>query len=134
MSQNEVEFVIRVTIDDESIQRLAERVVHLLELPDPAEVARERRLAASKHALFGGKEPSKDAGLLIDTRAVAELLNVSQKTVYKRDRDEAMPKPLRIGRAKRWGAEEIKAWVDEGCPPRSEWKWPKSESKSPDKM
>lgn len=32
-----------------------------------------------------------------------------------------MPKPLRIGRAVRWGRSEIKAWMDHGCPPASEW-------------
>lgn len=130
MSHGTTELSLRITVDDESVQRLAERIVHLLHLPDPAEQAKERRLAASKYAMYGGQEPPEDTGLMIGQADVAKLLNVSSRTVYKRHKTGNMPAPVYIGRIKRWGYEEIKAWVDEGCPPQSEWTWPKPEQES----
>ncbi len=80
--------------------------------------------------MFGGQEPPADAGLMIGQAEVAKLMNVSSRTVYKRHRTGNMPAPVYIGRIKRWGYEEIKAWVDEGCPPQTEWTWPKTEHES----
>ena len=82
----------------------------------------------SQHAIFGGQPPPQDHGLLIDTRQTAQLLNVSHRTVWSMQRDGKMPKPIRIGRAVRWGYEEIKQWVNAGCPQRDEWekRWPVS--------
>lgn len=33
-----------------------------------------------------------------------------------------MPKAIRIGKAVRWGYEEIHAWVSAGCPAAEIWK------------
>jgi|GEM_PF-3272927 len=81
--QDETEIVLRATVDDDSIQRLAERIIELLDQSTPDDAARARRLAASRHALFRGQQLPEDAGLLIDTREVAELLNVSEKLFMK---------------------------------------------------
>lgn len=37
MSEGKTDFVQRVTVDDDIIKKLAERIVHSLQLPDPAE-------------------------------------------------------------------------------------------------
>jgi len=34
--------------------------------------------------------------------------------------------PVRLGRAVRWRAEELRAWVEKGCPPRARWNAEKS--------
>ena len=36
-----------------------------------------------------------------------------------------MPAPIRIGRAVRWGYDELRAWVAAGCPQKDLWKWPR---------
>lgn len=85
----------------------------------------QTRLENSQRAIYAGEDPPEDEALLMNTREVAKLLTVSEKTVYTMQTNGEMPKPVRIGRAVRWGRDEIKTWVDEGCPPASEWKWPK---------
>lgn len=77
---------------------------------------REARLRASRHAHFGGEEPPEDESLLIDTKATAKLLNVCDRTVWGMAKDGRMPQPVRIGRAVRWNREELRAWVNSGCP------------------
>ena len=32
-----------------------------------------------------------------------------------------IPKPVRLGRRVVWRVEELKAWVDAGCPPLHKW-------------
>jgi hypothetical protein len=32
-----------------------------------------------------------------------------------------LPRPMRIGRATLWRTEELRAWVDAGCPRREQW-------------
>jgi predicted DNA-binding transcriptional regulator AlpA len=81
-------------------------------------------LDASTHALFAGEKPPDDTGLLIDSRQASKLLGVSPRKLWAMYNSGEMPKPTRIGRAVRWGYEEIRAWVNAGCPPQDKWKWP----------
>lgn len=99
-----------------------ERITKLLTPPKSPE---ERRTESSRRPIYAGQKPLEDEALLMNTREVAKLLTVSERTVFAMQTSGEMPKPVRIGRAVRWGRDEIKAWVDEGCPPASEWKWPK---------
>lgn len=68
--------------------------------------------------------PPEDKGLLIDMKAAAKLLDLSERTVWGMANSGRMPKPIKIGRAVRWSHEELRAWVNAGCPPLDEWKWP----------
>ena len=86
---------------------------------------RERRLRASRNALFAGQKPPEDKGLLIDSRQAAKLLKVSERTLWRMWNEGKMPKPIRIGQAVRFSYEELQAWVNAGGPPQKEWKWPK---------
>lgn len=71
--------------------------------------------------LLLGKVPDT-AGLLIDVKTTAQLLNVSPRTLYRLDQLEAVPPPVRIaGRLIRWRLGEIIAWMDAGCPTRRSW-------------
>jgi excisionase family DNA binding protein len=85
------------------------------------EERRQARLHASQHAHYGGQEPPKEMGLLIGKREAADLFGVSEGTVANWIKTERMPAPIRIGRAVRWGYEELRAWVNAGCPPQKEW-------------
>lgn len=121
----DIEVALRITIAPGSLAALVSRIAVLLKETDPAQTERERRTAASRHALFAGQQPPEDVGLLVDSNEVAKLLKVSARTVWTMQNSGNMPKPIRFGRAVRWGYAEIKAWVDEGCPPKDEWVWPK---------
>lgn len=87
---------------------------------------KEVRLRASQHALFGDQKPSEDIGLLIDTKQAAKLLNLGERTIWRMYSTGRMPRPIRIGQCVRWSYEELRAWVDAGCPPQEEWEWPRS--------
>ena len=99
-----------------------EQLTQLISKPKSPE---EKRLENSRRAIYAGEDPPEDEALLLNSREVAKLLTVCDKTVYRMQKSGEMPEPVKIGRAVRWGRTEIMAWVDAGCPPASEWKWPK---------
>jgi prophage regulatory protein len=53
---------------------------------------------------------------LLDVRAVAGLLGVSGRHVYRLADSGRMPRPMKLGGAVRWDRDEIRRWIDEGCP------------------
>lgn len=64
--------------------------------------AAERKKAADlRTELLLGKLPV-DAGLLIDVKTVAELLNISTRTFHRLCDMKAAPAPVRIGSLVRW--------------------------------
>jgi len=84
---------------------------------NPPMTSKER----SQHAMFRGQKPPDNMGLLLTTKEVAKLLKISQGTVLKLCNEGTMPKPLRIGRSVRFRYEELRAWVNAGCPTQTEW-------------
>lgn len=75
-------------------------------------------------ALLLGKVPDT-AGLMVDTKTTAKLLNVSQRSLSRLDDLKAIPEPTRIGGTFiRWRLAEILAWMDATCPFRNDWKYP----------
>jgi len=128
---------IAVTIDAENATTLIELIGRAVEKgmskqptnefnPISAHTTSARKMTsheASRHALFGGKDPD-EMGLLIDTRQASKLLGVSSRKLYTMYSSGQMPAPTRIGRAVRWGYEELRAWVNAGCPSATEWQWP----------
>jgi excisionase family DNA binding protein len=54
--------------------------------------------------------------VLIDVRAVAELLGCSDRHVYRLADNGRMPKPRKLGALCRWSRAEIDAWIAGGCP------------------
>jgi predicted DNA-binding transcriptional regulator AlpA len=84
--------------------------------PNELDEGKDARLRASQNAIFAGQKPPDDQGLLIDSKQAAKLLKVSERTLWSMHHTGAMPPPIRIGRAVRWGLETLKKWVEEGCP------------------
>lgn len=75
-------------------------------------------------ALLLGKVPDT-AGLLVDTKTMSKLLNVSSRTLSRLDDLQAVPTPIRLGgNMIRWRLAEILAWMDAGCPLRRNWTYP----------
>ena len=59
--------------------------------------------------------------LLISARAAAEVCGTSLRTWRSWDAAGAIPRSVRIGRSRRWRVEELRAWIDAGCPNRRAW-------------
>ncbi len=53
---------------------------------------------------------------LLDVGAVAALLGVSSRHVYRLADGGRMPRPLRLGGARRWDRAAIDDWIASGCP------------------
>ncbi len=59
--------------------------------------------------------------LLLTIQQLAVLLSRSVAALERDDSAGRIPRPQRIGRAKRWRVAEISDWVEAGCPSRREW-------------
>lgn len=53
---------------------------------------------------------------LLDVEAVAALLDVSSRHVYRLSDIGKIPKPIRLGAAVRWNRQAILDWLSAGCP------------------
>jgi excisionase family DNA binding protein len=60
--------------------------------------------------------PTNPTALLIDAREVASQLGLSERSVWRFARTGRIPRPMVLGRARRWRSEEVRAWIDAGCP------------------
>ena len=81
------------------------------------------REARSSHLLLKGGIMHSDGNLqkaigplLITVDQVAELLQVSSRTVWRLRSKGDLPAPLRVAGGIRWRLFEIQAWIDAGCP------------------
>ena len=59
--------------------------------------------------------------LLLTADQTATLLGVGRSTFYRLHSSGRVPLPIRLGGSVRWRAEELRAWVREGCPARVLW-------------
>jgi predicted DNA-binding transcriptional regulator AlpA len=53
--------------------------------------------------------------LLIPAAVVAEMMQISVRTLWRLTSAKRVPAPLRIGGTVRWRLDEIKKWIAEGC-------------------
>jgi excisionase family DNA binding protein len=60
-------------------------------------------------------EPSS-LQVLLDVRAVAQLLGCSPRHVYRLADAGKMPAPVRLGALVRWPRAAIEDWIAAGCP------------------
>src|SRR5487761_1533607 len=67
-----------------------------------------------------GPEPLPPA-LLLTCGDLARELRDSGTTVTRMDQRGLLPRPVKIGRAKRYVRSTIVAWIAAGCPRRAEW-------------
>jgi len=62
-------------------------------------------------------EPS----LLLGAKQAAVLCGCSERTWREWHTMGLVPVPIHIGRAIFWRADELRAWVEAGCPNRKKW-------------
>ncbi|MFM7318335.1 MAG: helix-turn-helix transcriptional regulator [Isosphaeraceae bacterium] len=53
--------------------------------------------------------------VLMSAEELAEMLRISERTLWRLLSAGQIPKPVRIGRSTRWRANEIREWIDSGC-------------------
>ena len=59
--------------------------------------------------------------LLVTAREASQLCGKSLRTWRSWDAAGLIPQPVRINRSTLWRAEELRAWVQAGCPRRADW-------------
>lgn len=59
--------------------------------------------------------------LLVNAREAARMLSLGKTKFYELHVSGRLPMPVRFGRAVRWRADELAAWVRSGCPERQRW-------------
>ncbi len=52
---------------------------------------------------------------LMSARQVAELLNISTRTLWRLKSAGRLPAAIRIGKSIRWRREDLDTWIEEGC-------------------
>jgi len=55
--------------------------------------------------------------LLITAAELAHLLHVSLRTLWRLRSAHQVPKPVRLGGTVGWRLDEVRNWIDGGCPP-----------------
>ena len=61
------------------------------------------------------------ATLLLTASEAAVQCRTTLRTWRTWDSGGQIPQPVRIGRSTFWRADELRAWVEAGCPRRKEW-------------
>lgn len=54
---------------------------------------------------------------LLTIDQVANLLQVSTRSVRRMRATGAIPAPILIGKSVRWRSEDFRTWIEAGCPP-----------------
>jgi len=96
-------------------------------------IPRRRQPVANARAQLSGKavyrgrkgveRPMAAEPLLLTAPDLARLLQVAVSSVYRMLASGRLVRPVRLGGCVRWRAEEVRAWIEAGCPSASRWKW-----------
>lgn len=116
-----IQLQVSITVDKEAEAALIDIFRQAINAAVGFDEQREARVKASHHANLAGQKMPEVKGLLIDIKATAKLLDLSERTVWGMANSGRIPKPIKIGRLVRWSHEEFRAWVSAGCPAREKW-------------
>ena len=60
--------------------------------------------------------------LVLTAPELAKLLDISVRHLWACHASGSLgPRPIALGRSKRWRISELRAWLEAGAPPRDEW-------------
>lgn len=59
--------------------------------------------------------------IALPAAASAELLQISERHFWSLHAAGRVPRPVRLGRAVRWSAAELRDWLAAGAPSREAW-------------
>jgi excisionase family DNA binding protein len=66
--------------------------------------------------LVSAEKLARTAAAMLDVQAVATMLSVSSRTVYRLADAGRMPSPVKLGALVRWNRAVIDDWLAAGCP------------------
>jgi predicted DNA-binding transcriptional regulator AlpA len=72
--------------------------------------------------LFGGvtePELNDQDALLVSAEKLAQLLDISIRTLWRLRAAGKLPAPVRLGGSVRWRVHEVQEWIGRGCPDES---------------
>lgn len=58
---------------------------------------------------------------LLSAKALAKMLSLSPRTVFRLRASNKLPAPVRVGGSIRWDHETVSKWISMGCPDRKEF-------------
>jgi excisionase family DNA binding protein len=61
-------------------------------------------------------ETANPERMLLTSEELAKLLEISERTLWRLLSAGRVPRPVRIGRSTRWRLDEVKDWIERGCP------------------
>jgi prophage regulatory protein len=67
------------------------------------------------------RDSTSSPQLLVSAKQAARMCSKSLRTWRAWDAAGWIPRPVRIGRSTLWRTEELRAWIEAGCPRREEW-------------
>ena len=68
--------------------------------------------------------------IALSDRAAAEMLSMSRSAFRELVRSGRAPSGIKLGRLRRWRADELRAWLEAGAPARHKWNWPRKDGQS----
>lgn len=76
------------------------------------------KIARKSEARIGNdrRDDADDEPLLVKAAQIAELMQISPRSLWRLRSGGKIPEPLRIGGAVRWRLDDIKIWIAAGCP------------------
>jgi len=75
------------------------------------------------------KSPNTLEPFLMSLYDLSDTLRIAPRTAYRKLASGEFSAPaVQIGQRKRWDRQEIKDWIQSGCPKRSEWERMKREN------
>lgn len=66
-------------------------------------------------------EPLSEFRGLLRPKDAARFLGISRSTLYRHNDMGLLPRSVKIGGCRGWRVEELRRWLDEGCPGRDRW-------------
>lgn len=63
-----------------------------------------------------GDAVGRNGALLLSAKAVASLLSIAPRSVWRLRSAGKMPRPVRLGGRVLWRRADIEKWVGDGCP------------------
>ena len=58
---------------------------------------------------------------LVTAKGLGQMLSLSKRQIFRLNSCAKIPKPIRIGGAVRWSAQECADWLAAGAPDRKTW-------------
>ena len=126
---NPIQIQLNVILDSDAVVDLLVRaiekgtsggiatILHVAQQRTSHEGESPAKTPLSTHEPTQGDEDQQSVqAKLVDANAIAKMLGVSARMVWRLRDSGGIPKPVIIGRLVRWRSEAIEEWIQAGCP------------------